>query len=177
MESDETIKTAEATVDVRPGIMGIYSSRAVDFLKAGNPGDTVTREKMAEIIGRSCDTNQLGYGNVQSAIKHVETRYSIVWRWCKDAKSWKCLDDWERSGVTKETVRLSRKRIRRGLRVANTVDVSKLSTDQKREHGVTVAMAGVMSLCGGGNFAKRLEKIDEPLEPDATKLIELMKRN
>lgn len=162
------------TIDTRPGVMGIHSSRAVDYLKTGTPGDTVTREKMAEIIGRPCGVNSLGYGNVTSAIRHVEHQFRIVWRWCRDGKVWKCLDDSERVGVLQDDVRIARKRINRGIRAASTADVSKLSLERKRELGIAMAAAGVMSLCGGSSFAKRLEKISTPHEPDASKLIELM---
>ena len=170
----DELETTEATIDHRPGIMGIHASRAVEALKAGKPGDTVTREQMTEIIGRSCHPSQLGYGNVNSAINRVEIDHGIVWRWDRGTKAWVCLDDTDKTGVLKDYIRIARKRVRRGIRVAGTVDIAKLSTEQKQEHGLTLAAAGVMNLCSGTAFAKRLLTLDKPREPEVGKLIELM---
>lgn len=172
---NETNQNTQATLDHRPGIMGIHSSRAVEFLKAGKPGDQVTRQKMAEIIGRPCDPHGPGYGNVQSAINRVEVDYGIVWRWDLALKVWVCLDDAQRIGVLKDSIRIAKKRVKRGLRVANTVDVAKLTDEQQREHRLSIAAAGVMHLCGSGGFVKRLQAIDKPSKPDVGRLIELMR--
>lgn len=172
--TDEPETITEATLDHRPGIMGIHASRAVERLKAGKPGDTITREEMAEVIGRSCRPSQLGYGNVLSAINRVEIDHGIVWRWDRGTRAWVCLDDTAKTGVLKDYIRIARKRVRRGIRVAGTVDIAKLTTEQKQEHGLTLAAAGVMNLCGGASFANRLKALDKPREPEVGKLIELM---
>jgi len=172
---NDEAKPAEGVVDSRPGVMGIHATRAVEFLKHGKPGDTVTRERMADIIGRSCKPQEQGYGNVLSAINRVEVDFRVVWRWVRSIAAWKCLDDSERLGVTKDAKRGAVKKVRRGMRVAGTIDVASLSDEEKKEYGMVVAASGVMALCGGSGFVKRLEQVDKPKEPDMGRLIELMR--
>ena len=110
--TDEPETTIEATLDHRPGIMGIHASRAVERLKAGKPGDTNTREEMAEVIGRSCRPSQLGYGNVLSAINRVEIDHGIVWRWDRGTRAWVCLDDTAKTGVLKDLANIREATVR-----------------------------------------------------------------
>lgn len=177
--SEETKNgNGEATVDTRPGITpGIYTTRAIDFLKAGKPGDVVTREKMTNIIGRDCGLNSLGYGNVNSAIRICERDHKIVWRWDRNEKVWVCLDGSQAVDAGYSHRQRARKEVKRSLVVANSIDAGKLSDDKRRDLGVLKAAAGVMLLAGGTSFAKRLQAIgtNQPTEPDAARLIELMK--
>ena len=169
-----TDKPINGVPDHRPGIMGIHASRAVERLKTGKPGDSINREQMADIISRPCHATSPGYGNVQSAINRVEIDHGIVWRWDRGAQAWVCLTHSQKVGVLKDSVRTARKRVSRGLRVANTVDMRELTDEQKQECGLMIATAGVMRLCGGSGFAKKLQAIEKPREPDTSKLLALM---
>jgi hypothetical protein len=161
-----------------PGVMGIHTQRAVDALKKGTPGDTYTRREMAEIIGRQCDPNSLGYGNVQSAIRHVETNDGIIWRWDRSDKCWKCLDDDERLQSVDHGIKRHRRGIKREIRVTQTIDPQNLTEDRKRDLELTQIQALMSSQALSGGFHKRLKSNGDSQfrEPEPTKLIELMKR-
>ncbi len=87
--TDEPIRPELGTF----GVMGPHTARAVERLKAGKPGDLLTRDEMATIIGRGCKTHELGYGNVNTAIRHTERHAGIVWRWDREAQALRCLSD------------------------------------------------------------------------------------
>lgn len=114
--------------------MSVYTSRAIERLKSGKPGDLITRDAMSAEIGRSCDPGAKGYGNVSSAIRHVEQNFAIVWRWSAADSAYRCLNDSERVAAAGGYINGSRKKLRRCVRVSKTVDVSKLDGDSKMVH-------------------------------------------
>ncbi len=160
-----------------PGIMGPHTAKAIERFKTGHAGDTFTRAQMADIIGRSCESQTNGYGNVNSAIIHVEREHGVIWRWDKGLQAWKCLHDHEKVVDVSGKIKRSRKLAKRAIRVATHTDTSRLTDDQRRDHNLNTAQAGLLYLFGGGPFRKRLERANLPNmhEPDATKVIDLMK--
>jgi len=161
-----------------PGAMGPHTVRAVERLKKGTPGDTATRDEMALVIGRECAPQTNGYGNVNSAIKHVERHYGIVWRWVTGNQHWLCLNDDERLDAADHGLKRHRRGIERELHVTGTIDPHNLTGERRRDLELTQAAAGMALLCASGGFRKRLAATGAARlqEPDATKLIELMKR-
>jgi hypothetical protein len=165
-----------ATERFRSG-MCIHTSRAVDALKEGKPGDLISRDKMASIIGRDVSDGTNGYGNVNSAIRHVEGQLGVVWRWDRSAKAWRCLNDVEKSEVSIDGVKRSRRVLGRSMRVAATVNEEALTEDQRKEHRLNCVVAGTMQLFGKPEFRKKLAAANGSLvEPNPQKVIELMKR-
>ncbi len=162
-----------------PGVMGPHTHRAVEKLKTGRPGDLLTRDEMATVVGRDCAVGSLGYGNVNSAIRHVEKYHGICWRWDREAQAWRCLNDVEKTKVQRACNQSSRRAARRGIVVGTTVDTSLLDEGARQEHNLNMSAAGMIYLCGGGAFRKRMEKIGvgQLREPDPAKLIEVMKRD
>jgi hypothetical protein len=173
--SDEPLKPDSGP---RPGVLGLHTGRAVDHLKKGDVGDTVSRADMADIVGRDCMPHSLGYGNVNSAIRHVERVYGLVWRWMRDEQKWRCLNDDQRLESADHGLKRHRRGIKRELHVTATIDPNNLSDDRRRDFELTQAAAGAALLCASGGFRKRLKAIGNARlqEPDATKLIDLMKR-
>lgn len=161
-----------------PGKMVPHTARAIERLKKGQPGDTVTRDEMAQVIGRDCATGTLGYGNVCSAIRHVLREYGIAWEWAKDLQAWKYLNDDERVTATEGQIHRGRRRAKHGLQIALTVDSKNLTDERRQDHELNQAAAGMALLCASGAFRKRLKAtgIAQLQEPDPAKLIELMKR-
>ncbi len=162
---------------VFPGVMGPHTAKAAEHLKTGRPDDTITRAAMADVIGRSCDVHSNGYSNVNSAINHVEREHGVIWRWDKGQQAWKCLHDHEKVGDASGKIKRSRKLAKRAIQVAAHTDASNLDDDQRREHNLNTAQAGLLYLFGGGPFRRRLKQtaIASMHEPDADKVIELMK--
>ena len=155
----------------------LHTSRAFDVLSAGRPGDTITREEMADKTGRDCSPTGSGYGNVQSAIKMCEREKGIVWRWVKALNCWKCLTEPERVGETSKEIGCGFRRVGRGLRVAATVNPKNLDQDTRREHTLNCAIAGVMRTMGHGSTRKRLAEVSDKLtEPDVGKVLALMQK-
>jgi hypothetical protein len=157
--------------------MSPFTRWAVEFLKNGQPGDTVTRQRMSEIVTRECSVHGPGYGNVNSAIRHVEKVHGIVWRWCRERKAWACLTDPERVTETRSGLGRARRQTTRALHVATTVDAEKLDGNTRDEHRVNMATASMIHLCASGGFRKRLTEIKDSRlsQPDPRKLIDLMK--
>ena len=161
-----------------PGIMGPHTQRAVEKLKTGTPGDTITREQMTAVVGRDCSPNGMGYGNVNTAIRHTEKFHGICWRWDREDKAWRCLDDTQKTKVQRSYNQSSRRAARRGLVVGATVDMANLNDADKQEHNANMSAAGMIYLCGGGAFRKRLGNVTGKLrEPEPAQLIELMKQD
>ena len=61
-----------------------FTSRAIERLQTGKPGDTVTADQMRDVIGMDCRSRDKGYSYVRSAIHHVESQHGIVWAWDRD---------------------------------------------------------------------------------------------
>ncbi len=157
--------------------MCIHTSRAVDALKEGKPGDLISRDDMAKIIGRDCDSGSNGYGNVRSAADHVRATFGVVWNWDKSAQAWRCLNDIEKSELSISGVKKARRTIGKSLKVAALVNEDALSDDQKKEHRLNCVVAGTMQLFGKPEFRKKLSAANGSLvEPNPQKVIELMKR-
>jgi hypothetical protein len=162
-----------------PGVMGPHTARAVEKLKDGKPGDLITRDQMATIIGRGCKTHELGYGNVNAAIKNVELAHGLVWRWDREVQAWRCLDDQQKMKVERSYTQQSRRKARRGLVVGGTVNQNNLTEDEQRDHQLNLSAAGMIYMCAGGAFRKRMATvgIGQLKEPEPSKLIELMKQD
>lgn len=157
-----------------PGAMGLHTSRCVERLKAGKHGDTIDREQMTVIVGRSCEVGDKGYANVCSAIRHVERLHGVVWRWDKAAKAWRCLNDAERVMEATGGIKRAGRLIGRSIRVAASVNTVALTEDQRREHNLTCALAGMIRIASSGPARKRLSEQKSVVEPDAAAVLRLM---
>lgn len=155
----------------------LHTSRAVDLLSTGKPGDKLTREQMAEKVGRDCSPDGTGYGNVQSAIRLCEREKGIVWRWIKADNCWRCLTPQECVNETSKCITGGFRRVSRGLRVAATVDPKRLDDETRREHSLNVTLAGFMRIAGHGSTRSKLATSSERLsEPDVGKVLALMQK-
>lgn len=138
--------------------MSIYTSRAIDRLKNGKPGDAISREEMSKQIGRGCEPRTNGYGNVCHAINHVESHFGVVWKWSRNEHAWICLDEAGKANEAKSRGDSGARRIRRGLRVAATVDRSKLSDADRGQFDRTVIQLEMSRMMTSAPMAKRLEQ-------------------
>ncbi len=166
--------TTPSTQGRFPGVMCQATASAVDRLKQGGPGDSLTRAQMEAIIGRPCGPQTPGYGNVREAIKHVEANYGVAWEWQRPLQAWVCLDDVGKVNATKTRIRRAQSAAKRAVRVAGAVDVRNLKADERRSHTLNLAMAGMTLLASSGAFRQRLNQLDGPSKPEMGKLLELM---
>lgn len=176
------MSTTQETTHRSPiGPLKMETSLAVSKLKAGKPGDLITREEMAEHIGISCELNSLGYGNVQSAIRHVEREHGIVWRWNRSQQAWECKDDVGKLDDAQHAKKGINRRLGRTGRVLAAVDSSKLPAERQTEYQVELVNTGLAALATSGAFRKRtLEAIEGKADglrrPEPAQLLELMKK-
>ena len=176
MENEKGSNGKQQIERFRTGI-SLHTSRALDALAAGRPGDLIDREQMTKIVGRSCEKGEDGNGksNVCSAIRICEQERGIVWRWSSADSAWKCFNPKECVGEGTKSVSKAARAVNRGLRVIATVDPAVLDEETRREYSLTCAIAGVMRIAGHGGARKKLEKA-EITEPNTQKVLELMKR-
>jgi len=160
-----------------PGQMCQATAICVNRLKEGSSGNTLSREQMAAIIGRPCSPGSLGYGNVLTAIKHVETNFGVTWEWKRPLQAWLCLDDSGKVSTTKTRINRARRVAKRAVCIAESVDPSNLNLEDKRDHGLNLAVAGMTLVCSSGAFRRRVAKLEGPRPPVVGKLIELMGGN
>ena len=128
---------------------------------------------MAKVAKESCELGTPGYGSVNTAIKHCETNYQIVWRWDRDLQVYKCLNNSESVRVGGQLMRRARRKAKRSLRVASSVDEKKLTDEERRDHSLNVLSAGLMVTAGSSSFQKRVES-DRIVGPNYDQLATLV---
>lgn len=157
--------------------MSVHTSRAVERLKDGKPGDTVSLEKMEEIVGRPCGNYTAGRGNVQSAIRHVLRHHNVAWEWDRSIKGWRCLTSIDKLEVIPAKMKRARSHLRRGMAIINTADFNDLTAEQQRILRTHSVHAGTLLLFSNPKAIQKLEQAGfEIKRPDTQRLIELMKK-
>lgn len=136
--------------------MSAFTARAIERLKAGKPGDTLSRDEMTEVIGRRCDTGSPGYANVSTAIRHVQNNFGIVWAWNTGEKVWRCLNAAERVGLSGHHQKKAAKSVRRSIRVIETVDESQLTEDERKKFRGQAQVAAIANLMLTANAVKKI---------------------
>lgn len=152
----------------------VWTSKAIDAMKGGKPGDKITREQMTAILGRDCSVGQRGYGNVQSAINHVESTYSVAWKWSREQQAWICLDSSGKAIEAKHRGDSGARKIRRGLRIAATVDRSALGKDELATLDRTVIQLEMARVSMSSPMTKRIESSGAVKPPDLDAMAKLM---
>lgn len=150
-----------------------HTAAAVEVFKEGKPADTKTREEMAAIIGRDVDIGSLGYGNVMSAIRHVERLFGIVWRWDKSSQCFRCLNSSQAVADAQQSLRRSGKFARKALLTSSTVKVEELTEEERGQYRATCIQAELTRLSVNGDIHKRLSACAEVKSVDAKKLMSL----
>ena len=69
--------------------------RIDETLKAGKPGDEITRDQMTIIAGVDCRKGTRGEAVARTAVKHLLTHGGPYWAWTREAQCWRCLNDAE----------------------------------------------------------------------------------
>lgn len=157
-----------------PGSMGPHTGAAVERLKHGQPGDKVTRDEMAKVVGRDCRPGNAGYSNVASAINHCES-LGVVWEWSRAEQAYICLNEAAKVGTWQSYRQSARRRVRRGRRRLASVDRRKLNEQQRNELTTGLIIANMMLTTSSNAVCKRLHGASDLKQPSARKLIELMK--
>lgn len=164
-----------------PGQLAPTTAAAVERLKRGQPGETVTELEMAGVIDQTCGPGSAGYCVVYRATRHVLREYHVAWVRDRTIPGWRCLDGAERVGAvresgTKRVRRLARKHIQ-----LLAVPSGGLSPEDQRDQQILQVTHGMIYMATTGKFRKQItgqvaewEKLRKP-EPPA--LIALMRSN
>lgn len=150
-----------------------HTAAAVELFKSGEPGQTKTREEIAKIIGREVAHATLGYGNVMSAIRHVERLFGRVWRWDKTEQVFRCLNSSQAVADAQQSLRRSGKFARKALLTSSTVKVEELTEEERGQYRATCIQAELTRLSVNGDIHKRLSAFNEVKTVDAKKLMSL----
>jgi len=148
-----------------------HTASAVELFAGGKPGDTQTRDQLAAVIGRSVELNSLGYGNVLSAINHVERLKGVVWRWDRSSQVFRCLDSRQSLADSQQSLRRSVRAAKRSLRTASTIKVEELTDEERSQYRATSVQAELIRLTGGGDVHKRIAAAGEVKSVDVKKLM------
>jgi hypothetical protein len=167
-----------------PHVAGLAHAtmKLIDALKGGKPGDEIPDDDykgggLLGICGKPTAPGRPGYGNLQSAIRHCERVYKVVWRRIAEGGCIRCLTPDEAVNLTGRYAKQATRTARRGIRVAGTVDPETLSGDEtKREHRMRVAQLGALAVIGSERGYKRMVDRGNGEAPkvDAKRLIDGM---
>lgn len=157
-----------------PGV-SITSSRLIDRLKTGTPGDVITDEDLTSVCGKDTRPNGKGYSSLQTAIRYCEREHNVVWRRIKGADCIKCLEWSERLEQDNKYRRHIHRTAKRSVRVVNSIDTSELKPSDQREVNIRTAQMMTLASMSSADMRKKLEArdIQEPL--DMPKLLEAMR--
>lgn len=159
------------------GALSLYTQRAIDCLKVGEPGDEIKDDEMSLLVGRDCSTNGDGAPNVRTAIRHVRIEHRVWWERVRGEKLWRCLDEPERVDSQKRGVRLMARRARRYARESCAISPEKLDAASKVDFLLNQIQFGLMLTGGGSQMRKRLletKTLEDLREPPLQKLVDLM---
>ena len=152
--------------------MRLATAKLIEALKDGKVGDVLTDEEMFAICERKTMPDVDGYGNLQSAIRHVEKNYGLVWRRVAGARCIKCLDGVERCGVIASNRRHIGKVARRAVAVGRTIQVDELPELERATALVQVAQLQAVEQFARTQTTKRLVARKATGAPDMSKLLE-----
>jgi len=161
----------EAKTEAFRAGMCLHTSKAIDKLKDGKPGDMISREAMAAVIGRSCELSEKGYANVMSAIRHVERVHGVVWRWGRTEQAFVCLSAAQAVDDVQQTLKRSGKMARRALTTASTIKPEELDDEHRSRYRAACVQAELIRLSVTAETHKRLLNTAEVKTPDVKKLM------
>lgn len=144
--------------------LSLRASRVVYILQDGVPGETLSDELMAEVLGFPVDTKSPGYNHLRVACLFLESEKGIYWHRLYKEGRILCLSDVERLGV----LRANRKQIHnvscRAMRNASSINREGLSSEQLRTLNVHTAIEAFVQGATSPTTVKRLaSRINEPL--------------
>ena len=122
-------------------------------LTTAEVGEEITYSELSALIGR--DVQDAGAGNLATARNKALNQNQIVFGTIRNVGIVR-LDDAGRLGATKAHINRSRRIVRKGRKVAATVDPAKLSPDERGEYRNIVTTAAVLDLVTRPMVQKKL---------------------
>lgn len=112
----------------------------IERLKIGKPGDTVTYEELAAVIGRSVKSSTPGYAPLSRARWNCIREHQVVWEPLADHTGLKCINDAELLAQGSHALTHIRRKARRANVKLSAAKPDKLTNDER------VTLAGLLTL-------------------------------
>lgn len=163
---------------------GIYTTRLIEEMAKGKPGDTKTREEMAQIAGLDevhplTESGRKGYQAVRSAIRHCEgSGIGIIWSWDRASQKYKCLTPADTASVVGSDKKSIHHRSGRALRRAETVNLNDLNPADRLKFNLDTLQVGMARASTGNAMKKRLEvlandkKLSQPTPEEMSRIFD-----
>lgn len=152
--------------------MRLSTSQLIDVLKEGKVGDVKTDEKLKEICGRDTAPGGDGYGNLASAIRHVQRNYGITWKRVVGAGCIKCLSSTEKDGVVESNRKHISRVAKRSIQIAKTIDINELPESDRQTAIVKIVQMQAIGQFSSTQTTKKLAARNVTSPPDVSKLLE-----
>lgn len=166
-----TDKTSDVAATAVPQGMRLSTAKLIEALKGGRAGDVLTDEQLSQHCGRPTAVGGSGYGNLQSAIRHVLTNYGICWQRVVGSGCIKCIDSGEKAQRLGRKLKHIHRTARREMKVAQTIDMHAIANDEKPEVLATIAALGVMHQFAGKRSIKALAARKATSAPDLQRML------
>lgn len=151
--------------------MAPWTSALIGLLKT-EAADTIPLATLDEIANGPVSPGCQRYAALNTAIKHVERYYGIVWRWQKTGI--RKLVDGEKSEDTKGRTRRIHRAAVRNTRILGTIDLNKLPSDKRQEVVGQATLAAIVSMSTKSSATKQIESVT-PESVDLRKMLESLR--
>lgn len=154
-----------------------YRVAAEELIRNGKPGDELTFEEIAATIGVPIDCNPptKGYGHLQRAMAGVLKEYGLFWFHPRRTKKIVCANDAEAARAAGGELVKSRRRVKKSLDIALTVDRSKLEESDRGMHDANVILAAMHYQNTKASARKEIASIKSPKQPKFGLIVNAMK--
>lgn len=126
------------------------------LLSKCEPGDIVTWDQMQSACGVNCRPGRAGYGKLGSVKRRLEADLGFVFSTVPRVGVKRCLEN-EKPDVMAAVSDHIHRAARRGMKVAATVDLSKLDNADKIKFNTRASQLGALSAFTSAKVIKRLE--------------------
>ena len=164
----------QATTLRFPHLQGISlaSSKLIDLLKTGMPGDVQTDETLTLACGKDTRVGAKGYANLSTAIRHVLRNHGRVWQRIKGAYAIKCLEPGEVTDSSASDMRRIHRTSKRSVTKLLTLNETDVDTSDLARYHAMLAQHGTLTMFSRANTTKTLETRGVKTNIDLKRLLE-----
>lgn len=142
-----------------PHVAGLSptTSKLIELLHDKPAGTTITDAEVRDALELDVSVGGAHYSHLQSAIRHVEREYGVVWRRVYKSGCLRCMGAQERI----EVVRGSRRRIarasRRAANIIGSTDMNQLPETERAAARALAAQVASLAMWSDSGVTKKLE--------------------
>jgi hypothetical protein len=153
---------------------GVHTSKAIELLKTGKPGDTLTDEQVSAHVGKNCGVGKAGYGNLVTAMNRVLKDHGVLWVRVRGARALKCCKWDEKHESAGGDMKRAYRAAKKGARKVAAILLDDVPAEKRSEILALGAQLGTIAQFSRGSSTKALEArhVTKPL--DMTETLKLM---